>query len=94
MSYLVWRVWLWSWSLDEEALAHWRLLHNGRKKYTLTYTSNLKYIKRFIMFEWLRIVLNRHFKYFCKYTFDAPLYYKNILLKSWYPLGVALNHMK
>jgi len=46
------------------------------------------------MFEWLRIVLNRHFKYFCKYTFDAPLYYKNILLKSWYPLGVALNHMK
>ena len=93
-SYWVWRVWVRSWSLDEESLAHWRLLHNGRKKYTLTYTSNLKYIKRFITFESLRIVLNRLFKYFCKYSVDAPLYYKNTLLKSWYLLSVALNHMK
>jgi hypothetical protein len=32
-SYQVWCVWVWSWILDnEEALAHWGLLHHGKKK--------------------------------------------------------------
>jgi hypothetical protein len=32
-SYRVWRVWVWSWILDnEEALAHWGLLCHGKKK--------------------------------------------------------------
>jgi len=32
-SYLVWCVWVWSWSLSsKEALAHWGLLCHGKKK--------------------------------------------------------------
>jgi hypothetical protein len=31
-SYRMWRVWVWSWILDnEEALVHWGLLHHGKE---------------------------------------------------------------
>jgi hypothetical protein len=32
-SYRVWCVWLWSWSLDNETVAHWGLLHHGNKSF-------------------------------------------------------------
>ena len=41
--YRVWSAWVWSWSLDnEQGLAHWGLLHDGKRK-KLKYATSRKF---------------------------------------------------